>query len=179
VSSTVKKPATAVQKTKKSVHHPLSDLIPKSAPSIGEIFSPTTFFAVESGLSRNDPDISLSMIADAIEENPEKPLPSLMRERVCLVLRGNYRRKPGPKPTFSREIRYLLARVHYYGRLKELRAAKVRGLMGKTPRSGNALHRRVAGEAIEAHGLNITIERFLNSLSEQNAKRGARVKRRK
>jgi hypothetical protein len=126
---------------------------------------------MEGRLARKEHDIMSSEIADVIEANPEKALPALMRERVCLLLRGKYKGKPGPKVSILDELLFRVARLHYSRRLKELQNARTRGAIGTTPRGGSALHRRAALETIELFGLKISVERFLNSLSEEKSKR--------
>src|SRR3954471_9704803 len=99
---TLKRPARAARSdreagaTEPSIVHPRAHLIREGASTFDEIFAPTSFFAVEGILARNEA-ISPSEIAAAIEANPDQPLPPLIRNRVCLLLRGKYKGKPGPK----------------------------------------------------------------------------------
>ena len=130
-----------------------------------EVFGTTSFSAIERRLS-NKVTVTADELAKAIEANPDVPLPALMRQRVCLMLRGKFKGKPGQRSLSSRDQKITLACAFYPVRLKELRERKKAGLPG----SHRELHRRVAEELINFLGLEMSVERFLNAMSEEKSK---------
>lgn len=131
-----------------------------------EVFGTTSFSAIERRLTMKA-TVTADELAEAIEANPDVALPALMRQRVCLMLRGKLKGKPGRRVSSSRGEKMILASMFYPLWLKELREQKKAGLPG----SHKELHRRVAEELINFLRLEMSVERFLNAMSEEKSKR--------
>lgn len=129
-----------------------------------EVFGTTSFSAIERRLTKKA-TVTADELAEAIEANPDVALPALMRQRVCLMLRGKLKGKPGRRVSSSRGEKMTLASVFYLVRLKELREQKKAGQ--PVPKE---LHKWVAEELINAFGLKMSVERFLNAMSEEKSK---------
>lgn len=169
--SSAKGAATSGGKLKRSIDHPLAYPIPKSASSLEAVFGPRTFFSIECRLTNEDAIVTAAEIADAIEAHPNKRLPPKMREEVCKILRtARIKKKRGPKHSIGRSVQWLIATTYYDAALRQLQlddSGKSRGRdSGRDPR-----HRQAAERAIREAGLgSITVETFLNHISQDRAK---------
>jgi hypothetical protein len=157
-----------------SIDHPRRRLISKDARGF-DFLDERSLFSIQ-GLLARDEHVPPEHLAGWIEANPRKPLTAAMRKRVCLILRNKYHQKRGPRHSYSREVRQLLAFTLYHTRLKDLRAAKAERSIKRGSEAGKELHRQVAQEAIDEFRLGITVEAFLNLVSGDNARRRAPFK---
>lgn len=155
----------------------MANHISKTPTVFDEVFGDTSFLAIERALSRGDRTISPQRIAAAIEANPDKPLPHLMRTIVCSILRGKYKLKPGPTFSYSRELLLILAREHYRKILAELRAEKAKGTIVRE-RGDRELSWKAAKVTIEYLKIKkMSPGRLLNAFSERRAAQGFKRKR--
>jgi len=124
-------------------------------------------------LSKSGHYISGKELAGAIEANPGVPLPDALRDYLCRFLRGNVKRKRGPKGS-EREFRFLieyLANNEYRKELRRLqKERKVRGRQAiaegvLTPHEEAV---RIIKERFRIRFVGVTPERVANILSSHN-----------
>jgi hypothetical protein len=109
--------------------------------SIAELFS--GMGAIEFRLSREQ-YVSRQELAGAIEASPSEVLPDKVRDCLCRHLRGQVKKKPGPKsPWATKELYEHLASIEYEKELRRLQAErKARG--GRAVKGELAPHEEAA-----------------------------------